>query len=169
MSKKLSLLVLSLIVIGGIVWFWQNQTAPIVVDQKVEPEILTTPVSNFKQYEGNTLSAQFPKDFPNPALEGEVVANSSMVLNQSGLPVNQSTYKFTTKTSAGDILKLYKDYLTKKGWTVTVTVSNNSQNLTAKKESSTNIGVIIAPDPNDFSQSLVTLSISSFEGDIKPQ
>jgi hypothetical protein len=160
MSKTFSIIFIFIILIaGGVgVWFWRNPKVPEVVEQKVPSKPSTFVVSDFKNYEGNTLPSQFPKNFPNPALAGEVVLSNSMTLNQ-GLPITQSIYRFNTKIPTEDILKLYKDYFAKNKWVISST-NTNPNSIQARKDLES-IGVSVAG-------SLVTLSISSIDAELTP-
>lgn len=166
MSKKHSILIIVILVILGAVayyWFWQSQIPPVVTNPTSKNEPAKIPVTNFKRYEGNTLPSQFPTNFPNPALAGDVLLNNSMTLG-GVIPTDQSIYKFTTKTSIADILKLYSDYLTKNKWIIDIKQDN--PNAIRARKGLSNIGIIVSSQP-DSAKTLVTISINALAGTTK--
>jgi hypothetical protein len=129
--KFMAVDVLLLVIVIGAVWFIWKETRPQVSPKASNntiqhKNVVVADAISYKDLNKKILPSQFPKDFPNPSKENDVLNSSSMIsesvfstsITSSNLVSNNSVFKFVTSDSKENIIKIYRDYFSSNSWTI---------------------------------------------------
>lgn len=151
--KKAVLIVLGIVLLsalGAVVasQFRKSDTAQ-VEDKKLEVNKTEVPASQ--------LPGNLPQDLPYEK-DAKVIQNFSAVAEDGA---KQYTRSYETKRSAAENIKVFTDYLTKNGWTITATIQNGEYNVVAARKEKMAFQMDINTD-SETKALKVTISMTEF-------